>query len=193
MYDLLIEVDERQINRRVGLRKLDLVSKPDEVGRSFMFVVNGRPVFAMGANWIPEDALSGNTSASGLRGLLKSARDANMNMLRVWGGGWYESDLLYDLCDEMGILVWQDAMFSCSLYPADDAFLAEVSAEVRDNASRLQYHACLALWCGDNELIGALTWYVESVRDRDRYLVAYDRLNRVIEAAVKEVDAQANW
>ncbi len=193
LHDLLIEVDERQINRRVGLRRLDLVSEPDEVGRSFMFVVNGRPVFAMGANWIPEDALAGNTSASALRGLLQSAIDANMNMVRVWGGGWYESDLFYDLCDEMGILVWQDAMFSCSLYPADDAFLAEVAAEVRDNAGRLQHHACLALWCGDNELIGALTWYEESVRDRDRYLVAYDRLNRVIEAAVKEVDAQANW
>ena len=193
LHDLLIEVDGRQINRRVGLRKLELVSEPDEVGRSFMFVVNGRPVFAMGANWIPEDALAGNTSASALRGLLQSAIDANMNMVRVWGGGWYESDLFYDLCDEMGILVWQDAMFSCSLYPADDAFLAEVAAEVRDNAGRLQHHACLALWCGDNELIGALTWYEESVRDRDRYLVAYDRLNRVIEAAVREVDAQANW
>ena len=89
LHDLLIEVDGRQINRRVGLRKLELVSEPDEVGRSFMFVVNGRPVFAMGANWIPEDALAGNTSASALRGLLQSAIDANMNMVRVWGGGWY--------------------------------------------------------------------------------------------------------
>ena len=84
-------------------------------------------------------------------------------------------------------------MFSCSLYPADGAFLAEVAAEIADNAARLQHHACLAVWCGDNELIGALTWYDESIADRDRYLVAYDRLNRTIETALKAVDPHVNW
>ena len=106
-------------------------------------------------------------------------------MIRVWGGGWYESEAFYDICDELGLMVWQDAMFACSLYPADDAFLAEVKREVVDNARRLQHRASLALWCGDNELIGALTWYKESIEDRDRYLVAYDRLNRTIETALK--------
>ena len=193
LHELVIDVDGHQVRKRLGLRKLALVSAPDDVGRSFTFHVNDRPIFAMGANWIPQDALPGQANAKALRGLLQSAVDANMNMIRVWGGGWYESDLFYDICDELGILVWQDAMFSCSLYPADDEFLAEVDAEVRDNVSRLQHHACLALWCGDNELIGALTWYEESVQDRDRYLVAYDRLNRTVERAIKAVDPRASW
>jgi len=193
LHDLVIDLDGRQITKRVGLRKLELVSVPDAVGRSFMFRINDRPVFAKGANWIPEDALAGQASPAALRGLLQSAVDANMNMLRVWGGGWYESDYFYNLCDALGILVWQDAMFSCSLYPANDAFLAEVTAEITDNAARLQHHACLAVWCGDNELIGALTWYDESIADRDRYLVAYDRLNRTIETALKAVDPYVNW
>ena len=193
LHDLVITLDGRTVTKRVGLRRMELVSAPDETGRSFMFRVNGRPVFAMGANWIPQDALPGQARPEALRDLLQSAVDANMNMIRVWGGGWYESDSFFDICDELGILVWQDAMFSCSLYPADDDFLAEVDAEVRDNVARLQHHASLALWCGDNELIGALTWYEESIRDRDRYLVAYDRLNRVVETAVRTTDNQANW
>ena len=193
LHELVIDIDKHQVKKRIGLRKLELVSEPDNVGRSFKFHVNDRPIFAIGANWIPQDALPGQAGETALRGLLQSAVDANMNMIRVWGGGWYESDLFYGICDELGILVWQDAMFSCSLYPADDEFLAEVYAEVRDNVSRLQHHACLALWCGDNELIGALTWYEESVRDRDRYLVAYDRLNRTVERAIKAVDPLANW
>ena len=193
LHELVIDVDGHQIRKRLGLRKLALVSAPDDVGRSFTFHVNDRPIFAMGANWIPQDALPGQANAKALRGLLQSAVDANMNMIRVWGGGWYESDLFYDICDELGILVWQDAMFSCSLYPADDEFLAEVDAEVRDNVFRLQHHACLALWCGDNELIGALTWYEESVQDRDRYLVAYDRLEPTVERAIKAVDPRASW
>ena len=179
--------------RRIGLRSIRLVSRPDATGRSFLFEVNGQPVFARGANWIPADALAGRITAERTRGLLQSAADANMNMLRVWGGGRYETDDFYDSCDELGLMIWQDAMFACNLYPATPGFLAEVDAEVRDNVARLQHHACLALWCGDNELIGALGWYEESRKDRDRYLVAYDRLNRAVEAAVLETDPNANW
>ncbi|WP_147125306.1 beta-mannosidase [Shimia ponticola] len=193
VHQLSIECDAAQTTRNVGLRTIELVSEPDEIGRSFLFRVNGREVFAKGANWIPQDALPGNSDPDALRDLLQSAVDANMNMIRVWGGGWYENDAFYDLCDELGIMVWQDAMFACSLYPADDAFLDEVTREVVDNARRLQHRASLALWCGDNELIGALTWYKESVEDRDRYLVAYDRLNRSIEMALKSVDPEVNW
>jgi len=193
VHQLCIECDQAKITKNVGLRTIELVSEPDDIGRSFLFRVNGRDVFAKGANWIPQDALPGNADPATLRDLLQSAVDANMNMIRVWGGGWYESDAFYDLCDELGIMVWQDAMFACSLYPADDAFLAEVTREVVDNARRLQHRASLALWCGDNELIGALTWYKESVADRDRYLVAYDRLNRTIEQALKSVDPEVNW
>ncbi|MCT8161321.1 beta-mannosidase [Pseudoruegeria sp. SHC-113] len=193
LHDLEITIGTAQTSLRIGLREIELVSEPDEVGRSFGFRVNGRDVFAKGANWIPQDALPGNAKPEELRGLLQSAVDANMNMLRVWGGGWYESEAFYDLCDEMGLMIWQDAMFSCSLYPADEAFLAEVAEEVADNARRLQHRASLALWCGDNELIGALTWYEESIKDRDRYLVAYDRLNHTIERALKSVDPALNW
>ena len=172
---------------------MKLVSEPDKIGRSFKIAVNGRDVFCKGANWIPSDALSGRISKEKTRDLLQSAVDANMNMIRIWGGGRYEPDWFYDLCDELGLMVWQDAMFACNLYPSDDAFLQEVDAEVRENVLRLNHHACLALWCGDNELIGALTWYPESQENRDRYLVAYDRLNRTIERAVKEATPHANW
>ena len=101
-----------------------------------------------------------------------------MNMIRVWGGGFYEQDFFYDLCDELGLLVWQDFMFACNLYPSTPEFLAEVRAEVDHQVRRLGSHASIAIWCGDNELIGALTWFEESRKNRDRYLVNYDRLNR---------------
>lgn len=193
LHDLEMTIDGVQTSRRIGLRDMRLISEPDEVGRSFKFQVNGRDVFAKGANWIPTDALPGNATDDMTRDLLQSAKDANMNMIRIWGGGWYESEAFYDICDELGLMVWQDAMFACSLYPADDAFLQEVAVEVAENARRLQHRASLAIWCGDNELIGALTWYKESLEDRDRFLVAYDRLNRTVEQALKSVDPAVNW
>ena len=180
-------------HRRIGLRDLALLSTPDAAGRSFGFVCNGRPVFARGANWIPADALHGRITPDSVRALLQSAVDANMNMIRIWGGGRYEPDWFYDLCDEMGLMVWQDFMFACHLYPSTPEFLAEVDAEVRDVVGRINHHACLALWCGDNELIGALGWFEESRQNRDRYLVNYDRLNRCVEAALFAVLPQANW
>lgn len=179
--------------RQIGLRSMRLVSEPDAAGRSFGVEVNGRPVFARGANWIPADALHGRITPEGVRDLLQSAVDANMNMIRVWGGGRYEPDWFYDLCDELGLMVWQDFMFACHLYPSTPEFLDEVDAEVRDVVARISHHACLAVWCGDNELIGALTWFPESRKDRDRYLVSYDRLNRTIEAALHTVLPGANW
>ncbi len=190
---LIVTCGDQVESRQIGLRDIKLVSDPDEIGRSFKIMVNGRDVFCKGANWIPADALAGRITREKTRDLLQSAVDANMNMIRIWGGGRYEPDWFYDLCDELGLMVWQDAMFACNLYPADDAFLAEVEAEVRENVLRLNHHACLALWCGDNELIGALTWYPESIENRDRYLVAYDRLNRTVERAVKAADPHANW
>lgn len=193
LHDLTLTMGEVAETRRIGLRDLRLISEPDAAGRSFGFRVNGRDVFARGANWIPADALHGRITREGVRDLLQSAVDAHMNMIRVWGGGRYEPDWFYSLCDEMGLMVWQDFMFACHLYPSTPAFLAEVEAEVRDVVLRLNHHACLALWCGDNELIGALGWFEESRRDRDRYLVSYDRLNRCIEAALMAVLPGANW
>ena len=100
-----------------------------------------------------------------------------MNMIRVWGGGKYESDDFYSLCDESGILVWHDMMFSCALYPATQDFLTSVGEEIRHQVKRLRDHPCIAVWCGNNEDVGALTWFPESRQNRDRYLVDYDRLN----------------
>lgn len=193
LHDVEISVGEAILKRRIGICDIKLVSEPDEIGRSFKFVVNGRPVFAKGANWIPADALAGRIEQYDVRDLLQSAVDANMNMIRIWGGGRYEPDWFYDMCDELGIMVWHDLMFSCNLYPATEEFLAEIQGEVREAVTRIDYHASLALWCGDNELIGALGWHEESQKDRDRYLVAYDRLNRIIEQEVKRAAPHSNW
>ncbi len=194
MHSLTLSAQDVTETRRIGLRDMRLVTDPDEIGTSFRVQVNGVDVFCRGANWIPADALPGRITPEKTRDLLQSAVDANMNMLRVWGGGRYEPDSFYEACDEMGLLIWQDAMFSCNLYPAHDSFLDDVQAEVTEQTARLSNHACVALWCGDNELVGALGWYPESVKDRDRYLVAYDRLNRTIERAVKDVLGEdANW
>ncbi|MFN4203997.1 MAG: beta-mannosidase [Tabrizicola sp.] len=193
LHDLVLTGAGARVVRRIGLRDMQLVSQPDAAGRSFGVWVNGRGVFAKGANWIPADALFGRITPEGVRGLLQSAVDAHMNMIRVWGGGRYEPDWFYDICDELGLMVWQDFMFACHLYPSTPEFLAEVDAEVRDVVARISHHACIALWCGDNELIGALNWFPESRADRDRYLVNYDRLNRTVEAALLDTLPGANW
>jgi beta-mannosidase len=141
--------------RRAGLRELRLVQTPDPagLGQSFGFEVNGRPFFAKGANLIPADVFPQRVGPERIRALVRGAAEAHMNMLRAWGGGLYEPDLFYDLCDEHGILVWQDFMFACGIYPAwDDAFLDNVRAEAEDQIRRLRHHACLALWCGNNEI-----------------------------------------
>ena len=191
LHDLVVRVGSTTRTLRLALRDVRLVSEPDAIGRSFALHVNGRPVFARGANWIPADALPGRITEAKTRALLQSAADANMNMIRVWGGGRYEPASFYETCDALGLLVWQDLMFACHLYPATDAFLADVTREVTHQARRIGHH--VALWCGDNELLGALGWFEESRRNRDRYLVAYDRLNRTIEQALKQALPGANW
>ncbi|NME68023.1 beta-mannosidase [Flammeovirga aprica] len=139
---------------RIGLRDIKIVQKPDEdgKGKSFYFEVNGRPVFVKGANYIPNDLFLPRVSDSTYHHMIQSTLDANMNMLRVWGGGIYENDIFYDLCDEKGILVWQDFMFACSMYPGDKAFLENVKQEAVDNVKRLRNHASIAIWCGNNEM-----------------------------------------
>ena len=193
LYDLEIKKGPFIEHRKIGLRKLELITDADETGSRFVFKVNGREIFCKGANWIPADALPSNATPELTRKLLQAAKDANMNMIRVWGGGYYEKDFFYDICDELGLLVWQDFMFACSLYPSTEQFLDNVSEEVFYQVKRLQHHACIALWCGDNELLGALTWFEESHKNRDRYLVNYDRLNRQIEQATKKADPTAIW
>lgn len=145
-------IDRR--THRTGVRTLRLVQRDDADGRgrSFGFEVNGRMLFMKGANWIPSDNLLPRVTSERLGHLVRSARDAHMNMLRVWGGGTYEDDRFYALCDSCGILVWQDFMFACSNLPGDEPFLAEVRAEAEDNVVRLRNHPSIALWCGNNEI-----------------------------------------
>ena len=142
---------------RTGLRSLELRQQPDESGKSFTFVINGVPVFAKGGNWIPADSFPTRISKDKYRQLLESVRDTNMNMLRVWGGGIYERNDFYELCDEMGILVWQDFMFGCSMYPGDQAFLDNVRQEAIDNVKRLRNHPSIVIWVGNNEIESA--WF----------------------------------
>jgi beta-mannosidase len=141
-----------ELSTRTGLRTLELRQQPDAAGKSFTFVVNGVPVFARGANWIPADSFPERVTRERYRHLLESARDANMNMLRVWGGGYYEMDDFYELCDELGIMVWQDFMFACSMYPGDEKFLESVRAEATDNVRRLRNHPSVVIWVGNNEV-----------------------------------------
>ncbi|WP_235841637.1 beta-mannosidase [Confluentibacter sediminis] len=142
-------------SHKIGLRTIELVRDPDKYGTSFYFKVNGFPVFMKGANYIPQDIFLPRTKNSNYEHILSSAKTANMNMLRVWGGGIYENDEFYEMCDEMGLLVWQDFMFACAMFPGDDAFLKNVKQEAIDNVKRLRNHASIALWCGNNEILSA--------------------------------------
>ncbi|MHC1707079.1 MAG: glycoside hydrolase family 2 protein [Bacteroidales bacterium] len=137
---------------KTGLRKIELITDKDSVGESFYFRINGKPVFIKGANYIPPDNFLSRPDSAYYRQMLKDAQLSNMNMLRVWGGGVYESDYFYDLCDELGIMVWQDFMFACAMYPGDKQFLDNVAAEAKDNLTRLRNHPCVVLWCGNNEI-----------------------------------------
>lgn len=193
LYNIDVVIPGDHARRQVGLRRIELLTDPDAAGNRFAFRVNGREIFCKGANWIPADALFSRTSPEKTEGLLRSAVDANMNMIRIWGGGWYEQDWFYDICDRLGLMVWQDFMFACNLYPCTQDYLDNVGVEAEYQVRRLSHHACIAIWCGDNELVGAFGWYDVSRNDRDRYLVAYDRLNRTIEMAARKANADIIW
>jgi beta-mannosidase len=136
---------------KTGFRDIQLVTEKDSIGESFYFKLNDKPVFIKGANYIPIRYFPGEAAETDYRKLLGQCRDANINMLRVWGGGVYEDDIFYDLCDEMGIMVWQDFMFACSMYPADSLFVTNVIEEANEQTIRLRNHPSMALWCGNNE------------------------------------------
>jgi len=182
LYPFTLSAGTEQVEYRIGFRQVNIVQTPDDTGAGFHICVNGRAIFMRGANWIPADALPQRATPETTRELLQSAVEANMNMLRVWGGGQYESDWFYDICDELGILIWQDFMFSCNHYPAaSPEWLALVKTEAEQQVRRLSKHPCLALWCGDNELVGALKWWDVTRNNRDRYLANYSRLNHTLE------------
>jgi len=172
-------------SKRIGLRTLSLEQNEDQWGKSFQFVVNGIPFFAKGGNWIPADVFLNRVTPQKYQSLLKDCVEAKMNMLRVWGGGMYEYDEFYDICDELGLCVWQEFVFACASYPVfDPEFLANVKAEAEDNVRRLRHHASLAFWCGNNELemIGLVS------DDPERpHLMRWEPYRRLFDAILPEV------
>lgn len=153
LYDLQLQLlnGQESVQAEIGLRTITLVQEADTYGRSFYFEVNGQPLFVKGANYVPNSHLPGDATANSDSLLLARAAAMGLNMLRSWGGGWYPSDAFYEQADRLGILVWQDFMFACAMYPGDTAFLRNVQREADHQIKRLRNHASLALWCGNNE------------------------------------------
>lgn len=184
-----------------GLRTVELRREPDKWGRSFEFVVNGIPVFAKGANVIPFDSFPNRVTVARQRQILTAARAANMNMLRHWGGGYYESDAFYTLCDRLGLMVWQDFQFGNDWQPGAESFEANVAAEARDQIARLRAHPSIVLWCGNNETELAYNWspQVELPADLrkhifDDYVRMFNTRDGVLKRAVAAYDPdRAYW
>lgn len=179
----------------VPTRKIELVQQPDSLGKSFYFKIDGKPVYMKGANYIPSDALLSRVTKKEYEKVVKMAKDANMNMLRIWGGGIYEDDYFYDLCDQYGINVWQDFMFAGAMVPGDKAFFDNVKEEVKYQVKRLRHHKSIVLWCGNNEIDEAFKnwgWQKSmkmSKQDSTRLWKDYVRLFQdSIPKWVKEVD-----
>ncbi|TRX70215.1 glycoside hydrolase family 2 protein [Carboxylicivirga sp. M1479] len=183
----------------IGIRDLKLVQNPDSKGASFHFELNGIPVFAKGANYIPQESFQSRVDSLDYQTVIQHAIDANMNMLRVWGGGFYEEDYFYDLCDQNGLLVWQDFMFACSMYPGETDYLENVKQEAIENVIRLRNHPSLALWCGNNEnYIGWQDWrWSNRYSKEDSASVWHDYealFDELLPEVVKQYDAdKAYW
>jgi beta-mannosidase len=162
--------------RRYGLRTMTVRIKKDKWGESFAHEVNGVPIFAMGANYIPEDSIFSRITPERTRRLLEQCAAANFNTIRVWGGGYYPHDFFYDLCDELGLIVWQDCMFACAVYDLTEEFDKNIRAELEDNVKRLRHHASLGLWCGNNEMemfVDMMQW-VSTPRQKADYIKIYE-------------------
>jgi beta-mannosidase len=197
---IMLETETSVLDSReyqIGLRTIELKREPDEWGESFTFVVNGVPVFAKGADWIPADSFPTRITDAQLEYLIKSAADAHMNMLRVWGGGLYESESFYDLCDRYGLLVWQDFTFACGIYPEDDAFAENVRIEAIENVRRLRHRASLALWCGNNEMEqGWVDWKWNDPQNVEiqNLKAGYDRMfHHLLPAVVASEDPDTSY
>ena len=153
-YQFAIKQGKEQISKKLkfGLRTIELIQEKDKVGSSFYFKINGIPTYMKGTNYIPQDNFVSRVSKKDYEKLITSTADANMNMIRIWGGGIYEDDYFYELCDEKGLLIWQDFMYACAFYPGDHDFLENVKQETIDQVNRLKNHTSIALWCGNNEI-----------------------------------------
>lgn len=194
-FDIVLDKEGRKVTDcvKAGIRTLEIVREKDKQGQSMFVKLNGKEVFMKGANYIPLDNFPNRVPDSWYEYIIKSAADVNMNMLRIWGGGIYEKDAFYEMCDKYGILVWQDMMFACGMFPADEHYLNSVAEEVKDNVKRLRNHPCIALWNGNNENeISYFGWGW-----KDRYTPEEDRIYQsnlyklfyeVIPEAIQAVD-----
>ncbi|XP_003737413.1 beta-mannosidase [Galendromus occidentalis] len=193
LYKLGVDVDGSSKEVKIGFRTVKVVQStiPGATGLSFYFKVNGWPVYAKGSNLIPIEVLQEKVTKEKIRRIMQATKDANMNMLRIWGGGTYELDEVYEAADEMGILIWQDMMFACALYPTNKEFLDTVSEELRQNVRRIQHHTSIALWAGNNENEMAISgmWWPETLFDITRYKNDYRTLYvHTMKPIIEEID-----
>ena len=179
------------ITRRIGLRTLTISQEKDEWGNEFAFCVNGVKIFTRGGNYIPDDCLYTRITEKKLDYILESCRRAHFNCVRVWGGGYYPSVAFYDLCDEKGLIVWQDLMYACNVYDVTDAFAENCRQETYDNVRRLRHHASLGLWCGNNEIESAWDHWGDFQKETPYLRADYIRLfEEVLPKAVQEADGE---
>jgi beta-mannosidase len=186
--------DEKSIKK--GIRTIKLITKKDTIGESFYLELNGKPVYIKGANYIPQNSFQNKVTDKHYEKLVSDVVKSNMNMLRVWGGGIYENDIFYDLCDEKGILVWQDFMFACAMYPGNSEFLANIQEEAEQQVKRLRNHASIALWCGNNENSeGWKRWGWQADRSKEEkqdiwndYLAVFDTILPKVVTEFSETD-----
>jgi beta-mannosidase len=198
-----LKIDELKTaaETRIGIRTLELIRDKDNNGTSFYFKLNGHPVFMKGANYIPNDVFLPRVTKKNYQTVIETAKNSNNNMLRVWGGGIYENDIFYDLCDENGILVWQDFMFACAMFPGDKAFLDNVKQEAIDNVKRLRNHPSIGLWCGNNEILtGWNNWgwkqkaEAKSRKNAAKIWQAYvDIFHKILPEVVTKYDSQRSY
>jgi beta-mannosidase len=190
LYNLIVQlmnekdyvVDE--IKHKVGIRTVELKLTENDKPQ-FQFVINGKPIFAKGANWIPADSFLPRVDEDKLRKLLTLAKEANMNIIRVWGGGIYEDNKFYEICDELGLMVWQDFMFACASYPEHKEFVENIAEEVKQNISRLQYHPSITIWCGNNE--NEWIWFQEQKKSY-KNMPGYKIYHQVIPEILSKID-----
>lgn len=190
LYDVEIKLKDESgneidaIKKKAGIRKIELQVEEDGK-QTFRFVVNGKKIFAKGVNWIPCDAFLPRVSDDKYRSLINYVKEANMNFIRVWGGGIYENEIFYELCDQTGLLVWHDFMFACGAYPENEEFVENVKEEISYNVKRLQHHPSIAIWCGNNE--NEWIWHQEQ-KSSYKKMPGYKIYSEIIPSLLKEID-----
>ena len=190
LYQLTVSVEDGQtVEKKIGLRTLTISQEADEWGNEFAFIVNGIKIFTKGGNYIPEDAVYPWIRKEQIDYLLKCCVRANFNCVRVWGGGYYPSDTFYDLCDQYGLIVWQDLMYACNVYDVTDDFASTVRQETIDNVRRIRHHASLGLWCGNNEIESAWDHWGDFQKESMYLRADYIKLfEDILPKALREAD-----